>query len=978
VSEVLEARIVLSAQPLLDVLHHVFLESARPDEAPATIGQGCAPVTQSSLDVEQGLSPLTTQAHANTGWNQVQQQYGLQGTGQTVAVIDSGIAWDHHALGRGFGPGYRIVGGWDFAENDAQPYDDAPAGFHGTHVAGIIGSDSIKQPGVAPDVDLVALRVFNDAGKGQLEWTERALQWVYDNRFAFANPITTVNLSLGTAWNGSSTPAWASLEEELKQIHDAGIVVVASAGNSFKDYRAAGLSYPAASPWVIPVSSVDADGSLSDFSQRHDRVIAAPGRSILSTIPDHVLGRDGKVDDWTVASGTSMAAPYVSGASVLVRQAMQMAGVTSIDTHDIYKVLQDTSDSVWDAITGQSYDRLNLAKAIDAVLPDDSVGDTWANATSVALHGDAKTNGWINHLGDRDVFQFTAQQNGTLRWTLEDSSLGNVQWTLWTQGVEGLVSEGTQASWNVQEGKTYAIGIKDMDSIGSFRLAWDFTASSVPSDPMPSNPKALGQVDYLERSVSGSESFALQATRDGIMTLQLDAQEIGTGSLRASVGSGAWQTDSTWDGKQLRLDLEIRAGETVTVQMPGLTEKGAQLEIVNLVQRLGNELHVSGTSGGERVHIDLASGTQLAIGDVPYRFGKEIAQVYLDGQNGNDQLALRGTPAADKMELKPGELRVETSRVQVRASGFEEFQFDGAGGADRAIVYDSSTDDTLTARPHTLEMVGIGYQVRVQDVDRIFVHATSGGQDIAYLHDSAGNDVLSIRPQFSSLRSDDYFNYINGFEKVYAYATGGADSAQLYDSPGDDRFNTSGDNASIVGPGFFSFTRNFERVEAFATAGGNDTSALYAASRQSISVGTDFSSFEEGIQSRLARGFERNLLIVNGSEVKATSLSGPGTQALEATPLTMGPSQTTMSLAGGEGLGTDREHGEMLVQSHGIPRESAWHRLSPESERTAAMDVLSEILDGIDTRERADQSAVDWIADAHLEERIRQQLFERY
>ena len=57
-------------------------------------------------------------------------------------MIDSGIAWDHVALSGGLGTGYRVVGGWDFAENDADPYDDGPSGFHGTHVAGIIGSSN--------------------------------------------------------------------------------------------------------------------------------------------------------------------------------------------------------------------------------------------------------------------------------------------------------------------------------------------------------------------------------------------------------------------------------------------------------------------------------------------------------------------------------------------------------------------------------------------------------------------------------------------------------------------------------------------------------------------------------------------------------------------------------------------------------------------------------------------------------------------
>ncbi len=94
----------------------------------------------------------TTPAHVLTGLDQARQQFGLTGIGQTVAIIDTGIAYDHIALGGGFGPNYRVVGGYDFAENDANPYDDAPAGFHGTGVAGVVGGTAT---GVAPALILL-------------------------------------------------------------------------------------------------------------------------------------------------------------------------------------------------------------------------------------------------------------------------------------------------------------------------------------------------------------------------------------------------------------------------------------------------------------------------------------------------------------------------------------------------------------------------------------------------------------------------------------------------------------------------------------------------------------------------------------------------------------------------------------------------------------------------------------------------------
>jgi subtilisin family serine protease len=285
-------------------------------------------------DVEQMLAS----AHAQTGWNSVQTNYGFTGRGQTVAVIDSGIAWDHFALGGGLGAGYRVVGGWDFTqENDANPYDDGPSGSHGTHVSGIIGGSGSSNSGVAPAVDFVGLRVFNDTGQGFFSWIENALRWVHNNRNSFANPITTVNLSLGvSSWNAATIPNWANLEDEFSQLEADGIFIAVSAGNSFSTYQTPGLSYPAASPYVVPVMATSDAGALASFSQRLSRAIAAPGQNIASTLPDYKGNANGLTDDYGAKSGTSMAAPYVAGAAVLIRQAMQFVGRSSITQDMIF------------------------------------------------------------------------------------------------------------------------------------------------------------------------------------------------------------------------------------------------------------------------------------------------------------------------------------------------------------------------------------------------------------------------------------------------------------------------------------------------------------------------------------------------------------------------------------------------------------------------------------------------------------------
>jgi hypothetical protein len=296
---------------------------------------------------------------------QLRQSANLDGRGQSIAVIDSGVAWDHVALGGGIGPGYRVVGGWDFAEDDDNPYDDGPAGFHGTHVAGILAGSSDRYQGIAPGADIVALRVFDDQGVGKLPWIESALRWVYDHRNSLDSPITTVNLSVGAALNvENGTLATTMLEDELQLLREAGILIFAAAGNGFENQSntAEPLLYPASSSHVVAVGSLTESGELSSFSQRAPGILAARGESISSAVPDHVFGWDGQVDDFVSLSGTSMATPNVAAASMLVRQAYHDAGMNP-SADEILQRLEETSDERIDASTGQKYRVLNLIAA---------------------------------------------------------------------------------------------------------------------------------------------------------------------------------------------------------------------------------------------------------------------------------------------------------------------------------------------------------------------------------------------------------------------------------------------------------------------------------------------------------------------------------------------------------------------------------------------------------------------------------------
>lgn len=403
------------------------------------------------------------------------EKYGLRGVGQSVAIIDSGIAYNHVALGGGLGPDFRVVGGKDFTgENDANPYDDAgPTGGHGTQVSSVVGFEDSQGggggAGVAPEADLVGLRVFDDAGLGYLSWIETALKWVHTNRNSFSTPITTVNLSLGAAGNTNTVPTWSTIEDELVQLKADGIFIAASAGNDFTTYNQPGLAYPASSPNVVPVMSVDDGGGLSYFSQRHARAIGAPGRLINTAIPDYLGNQNGIADDFELASGTDIAAPYLAGASVIVREAMQFVGTTNVTQQTIYDHIYSTADVIFDPITNADYHVLDLDAAIDALMPADDVGSTLAAATNLGTVANSKTiNGLVGTVDDVDFFRFTAGSSGTARLVTSPTHYLVPEWTI--QGPTGGAIQGAlDVSFSVVAGQNYSIALATGDAIGYYQ-----------------------------------------------------------------------------------------------------------------------------------------------------------------------------------------------------------------------------------------------------------------------------------------------------------------------------------------------------------------------------------------------------------------------------------------------------------------------------------------------------------------------------
>jgi serine protease AprX len=468
-----------------------------------------------SVHFDRPIAQHMNRTSVSVGARAAQQQWGYDGAGVGVAVIDSGISGWHDDLGyTGTSTKVRVVAGQrvtafvDFVNDRFQAYDD---NGHGTHVAGIIAGNGYDSngadAGIAPAAHLVSLKVLDQHGGGVISDVIAAFEWAVANRVA--HNIRVINLSVGARVSESYETDPLTLA--AKRAVDAGIVVVTAAGNlgqktvgAKKKTQYGSITAPGNAPWVLTVGAYSTEGTLTrwddkiapyssrgpaaiDFVAKPDLV--APGTGVVSlsnpasefyvTKAAYLVKgtRSLTARPYLSLSGTSMASPVVAGTVALMLQANP-----NLKPNLVKAILQYTAQTRhYDALT-QGAGFLNAQGAVELAryFKNPQAGQHYPHSwmwSRQVIWGNHRVKGGVikpsaNAWASSVVWGTLADDRGeNIVWgTLCADDCENIVWGTAAQElaniVWGTVSDGENIVWGTaDDGENIVWGTADLENI---------------------------------------------------------------------------------------------------------------------------------------------------------------------------------------------------------------------------------------------------------------------------------------------------------------------------------------------------------------------------------------------------------------------------------------------------------------------------------------------------------------------------------
>jgi len=430
------------------------------------------------------------------------QANGNSGLGVKVAVLDSGIDYNHPELIGAY------AGGYDFVNNDNDPLDDNK---HGTHVSGTIAAanDDIGMVGVAPGVQLYALKVLGSTGSGSFSDVIAAMQWCVDN-----------GIQVTSNSYGSSKNPGGAVQAAFDNAAAAGIISCAAAGNSGNPKgKGNNIGYPARYASVVAVTATDQSNERPSFSSTGDEAeIAAPGVTINSTL----LG-----GGYIEFNGTSMSTPHVAGtAALIIAAGIADANGDGNINDEVRLRLQET------------------ATDLGASGRDPLFGFGLVNAAAAADLGPINNAPNVNISSPGDGSLHPSAASISFSGSASDTEDGNLSLYLyWTSSIDGSI--GTGAAFNaVLSDGNHTITTSVVDYGGKEGSDSISITVGTPNDPpsvsitSPSDGATFGTGETVNFTGSASD------TEDG----DLSASIQWSSNLDGSLGSGSSPSAELSDG----------------------------------------------------------------------------------------------------------------------------------------------------------------------------------------------------------------------------------------------------------------------------------------------------------------------------------------------------------------------------------------------------------------------------------------------